>query len=388
MRRTAVIGVGQTPYRRRHAASTDDLVFRACSEALDDAHVTAEALDATVVGLSPDVLAGHNAMDKSFIEAAHGVGRPYLRVNTGGSTGAAAAHAAIDLVQSGGADVVLVVAIERMGQAQNAARGFNTIFDPLFEKDVALSTLTMGGLRATRLMIRYGYTPQLWARIAVRNFSHAARNPLAQIAPRISVEDVLSSPLIVWPIRRYDACPVSEGACAVVIAAADAIPPAAVPAWIAGRGARSDTYYMGDRMGRPEGDLVDLAALRLATDQAYAQAGITDPHRDVDVFEIHAPWSNMETMAYAPLRICAAEDGPDLVAGDFGAWGSSTVVNPSGGAQAANPVSATALVRIAEAALQVRGRAGARQVAGCQVAVATASGGTGQFANCTVLRAS
>lgn len=388
MRSCSIIGSAQTPYRRRHSARTEDLVFQVCSGALGDADIDQSLIDATVVGLSPDVLAGENCMERSFIEAALGVGRTYLRVNTGGATGASALHGAVDLVQSGRFDIVMVVAVERMGQATDVPMGFNTIFDPIFEKDVDLSTLTMGGLRATRLMIRYGYTPEMWARIAVRNFENASRNPLAQLAPQVTVDDVLTSPIIVWPIRRLDACPVSEGACAAVVAADDMLSPGTSRALIAGKAARSDTYYMGDRMGRAEGDLVDLASLRLSAQEAYAHAGISNPTDDIDVFEIHSPWSNMETMAYGALGLCAPEDGPSLVATDFGKWGSETVINPSGGAQAANPVSATALVRIVEASLQVRGIAGDRQVPDCSVAVATASGGTGQFASCTVLRSS
>ena len=90
-------------------------------------------------------------------------------------------------------------------------------------------------------------------------------------------------------------------------------------------------------------------------------------------------------MAYAPLRFCAAADGPELVASGFGGWDRRPVINPSGGPQAANAVGATALVRLAECALQVRGLAGERQVEGASLAVATGQGGANQFSTCTVL---
>lgn len=103
--------------------------------------------------------------------------------------------------------------------------------------------------------------------------------------------------------------------------------------------------------------------------------------------EIHAPFTHAETMAYAPLRFCDAKDGPDLVASGFGGWESRPVVNPSGGPQAANPVGATALVRLAECALQVRRTAGEHQVRNATLAVATGQGGASQFSTCTVLTA-
>ena len=94
-------------------------------------------------------------------------------------------------------------------------------------------------------------------------------------------------------------------------------------------------------------------------------------------------------MAYAPLGFCAAEDGPALIETGFGHRdGSGPVINPSGGPQAANPVGATALVRLAECALQVMGDAGDHQVPGAATAVATGQGGSTQFSTCTVLSGS
>ena len=126
----------------------------------------------------------------------------------------------------------------------------------------------------------------------------------------------------------------------------------------------TDTYNMGDRIGRPEGDLVELLTLRRAARRALEQAGLSSA-AEADLVEIHAPFDHAETMAYAPLGFCAAEDGPALIETGFGHRdGSGPVINPSGGPQAANPVGATALVRLAECALQVMGDAGGHQVPG------------------------
>ena len=389
MRRVGIIGVGQTPYRAKIDERTEDLIFKVCREALDDAGLSHDSVDAVVAGYAPDGLGGENGPERAFIGATGGIGKTFFRTNTGGATGESAVSAAVDLIQSGRADVAIAVAAERMGQVTTVPKVFNTIFDPIWEKDVALSTLTMAGVRATRQMILYGYTPELWAHIAVRNFAHAAFNPLAQMAPKLTLEDVLSARILTWPIRKYDACPVSEGACAVVVAAEDALPSGATPAWIAGRSSHSDTYFMGDRIGRDEGDLVGLASLERSAEKAYSDAGITDPLSQFDVIEIQAAWTHYETMALPALGLCTAEDVPELVLGGFGSRDSGRLVmNPSGSAQAANPVGATGLVRIAEAALQVRKKAGERQIPKCDVALATSGGGTLQFASCMVLTSS
>jgi acetyl-CoA C-acetyltransferase len=156
---------------------------------------------------------------------------------------------------------------------------------------------------------------------------------------------------------------------------------------VLGRATLSDTYEMGDRIGRPEGDLVELLTLRHAARRAFAEAGRSSV-ADADVLEIHAPFDSAEAMAYAPLGLCVPEDGPDLVRSGFGrADAAGPTVNPSGGPQTANPVGATALVRLAECALQVMGDAGERQAGTVRTAVATGQGGSTQFSTCTVIGA-
>jgi acetyl-CoA C-acetyltransferase len=352
----AIIGVGQTPYRRVHEGSTPELVQVAVQEALARAGITHHDVDIVVGGFAPDGLAGENSPDKKFLPAAGAVSKWSLRINTGGTTGIAAAYAAMDLLEAGRGDIALVVAVERMAQVRSAAAVFNSIFDPIYERDTGLSTISMAALRASRMMALWGYTPQDWAQVASRNYAHALLNPLAQVRKPHSVADVLASRMLAWPIRQLDACPVSEGVCAVVIGRASAVERSGrAMAYVRGRATVSDTYNMGDRITRPEGDLVELLTLKLATDRAFAQAGLTSAS-EADVVEIHAPFDSGETMSYAPLRFCAAPDGPELVRSGFGSrFGQGTVVNPSGGAQTANPVGAAALVRLAEASLQVMG---------------------------------
>jgi acetyl-CoA C-acetyltransferase len=387
-RELAIIGVGQTAYRRRHEGSTPELVHAAVRAALDHSGLQHRDIDLVVGGFAPDALAGENCPDKRFLPAAGAVGKWSMRVNTGGTTGIAAAYAAMDLLEAGHGDAALVVGVERMAQARSVPAVFNSIFDPIYERDTGLSTVSMGALRASRMMQRWGYTAELWAQVAERNFAHAVTNPLAQIRIAHTADDVLGSRLLAWPIRQLDACPISEGVCAVVVAQAAAPGGGRPAAVVRSRATITDTYNMGDRIGRPEGDLVEMLSLQLAARRALAEAGLASA-ADADVVEIHAPFDHAETMAYAPLGFCAAADGPALVASGFGRrGGGGPVLNPSGGPQAANPVGATALVRLAECALQVMGAAGDRQVSGATTAVATGQGGSTQFSTCTVLSAS
>jgi acetyl-CoA C-acetyltransferase len=382
-----VAGVGQTAYRRSHRGSTPELVHAAVRAALDHAGLAHRDIDIVVGGFAPDALAGENCPDKRFLPAAGAVGKWSLRVNTGGTTGIAAAYAAMDLLEAGHGAAALVVAVERMAQARSVPAVFNSIFDPIYERDTGLSTVSMGALRAARMMQRWGYTAPVWAQVAERNFAHAAANPLAQIRTPYTAADVLASRLLAWPIRQLDACPISEGVCAIVLTRGSP-GPGRPAAYVRGRATVTDTYNMGDRFDRPEGDLVELLTLQRAARRALDQAGLASA-AEADVVEIHAPFDHAETMAYAPLGFCAAADGPALVETGFGhREGPGPVLNPSGGPQAANPVGATALVRLAECALQVMGDAGQHQVPGAATAVATGQGGSTQFSTCTVLSGS
>ncbi|MEO3858762.1 thiolase family protein [Acrocarpospora sp. B8E8] len=376
-----IIGVGQTPYRKRNPGlSAGELVRIAVTEALADAGVGPDAIDCVIGGVAPDALSGIADIDKAAIALP---GKPYFRVNTGGATGSSALLAAKTWIEAGRGDVVLVVALERMGQATTAQSIFNTIFDPVYEKDFVLTTITMAALRATMLMRRDGFAGGHWAGIAARNFTQATLNPLVVGAKARSVQDVLDSPVLAWPIRRYEACPISEGACAVIVARGE-LARSRSTAWIRGTGAYSDTYAMGDRMRRPEGSLIEMVPLRRAADRAYREAGITDPLAQVDVLELQAPFAIIEAMAYPALGLSGI-DGNRRFVEDVIAGRVPIAINPSGGAQAANPVSATALIRVAEAALQVRGRAGARQVPDARLALATGQGGATQFSTVVLL---
>jgi acetyl-CoA C-acetyltransferase len=380
-RALAIAGVGQTKYLRRHIGlSGAELVRGAVLEALRDADIDMDAIGLVVGGVAPDALAGINHIDLAAIVRPS---IPYFRVNTGGATGSSALLAAMSWIRAGRCEAALVVTLERMGQASTSQKVFNSIFDPIYEKDISLSTISMVAMRATMLMQEQGYTVDHWAGLAAKNSRSAQLNDTLDRPRLFTPADVLASPILAWPIHALEACPMSEGACVVVLMAESRVGKRNV-AWIHGAAGLTDTYAMGDRMHRPQGSLVDLYTLVRSAEKAYSQAGITRPAEQIDCVEIQAPFASAEAMAYSALRLCEAGEGPRF-ADQLIAETAGVVVNPSGGPQVANPVSATALIRVAECALQVRGRAGRRQRDGIRRAVATGQGGATQFSTCIVL---
>jgi acetyl-CoA C-acetyltransferase len=382
-RRVAVAGVGQTKYVRRHMhLSSAELVREAITKALEDADLDIDAVGLVVGGVAPDALAGMNHIDLSSIALP---GIPYFRVNTGGTTGSAALLAAMSWISAARCDVALVVTIERMGHASTAQKVFNSIFDPIYEKDISLSTISMVAMRATMLMQEQGYTVEHWAGLAAKNSRAAQLNDTLERPRLFTAQEVLASPVLAWPIHALESCPMSEGACAVVLAA-DSVVGRRRVAWIQGAASLTDTYAMGDRIHRSEGSLVDLYTLMRAAEKAYSQAGVREPAREIDCVEIQAPFASAEAMAYTGLRLCEPAGGPRFAERLISSE-ERIAVNPSGGPQVANPVSATALIRIAECALQIRGTAGRRQQKDIRRAVATGQGGATQFSTCVVLGA-
>jgi acetyl-CoA C-acetyltransferase len=177
-----------------------------------------------------------------------------------------------------------------------------------------------------------------------------------------------------------DMAPDTDGAVAMVLASGDrARELTDTPVWIRGMGTCYDAHYLGDR------DLAGCMALERAAAQAYRMAGITDPRREIDVVELGEEFSYQELLWTEGLGICGRGEGGKLVASGVTGRNGELPVNPSGGLLSGVPANVMGLNRVAEAALQVMGKAGGRQVPGVKCAVAQGhSGFCGQH-HCVVV---
>lgn len=388
-RNIGIIGIGQTRYvSRRDDVTLPELVREATVLALEDAGIAFNDLDGIVFSLALDALEGTEGAERWCADAVGDRGIPFIRVHTGGATGGSATHAGFLHIASGLFDCILVVGAEKMGETPDAQKVLNQIFDPIYERSTAINAVNMCSFQAVRHMKKYGTTEYQMALVAVRSRKNALRNPHAHIRKEITVEDVLTSRVICYPLKLYDCCPRSTGACAIVIASEKFIKKLGKKniAWIKGIAGCTNTYYMGDRMdGSSTNDHADADGLFLAAKRAYQMAGIDKPRKEIDVAEIYAPFTSTELAAVEALGFCGkGESGKCNEKGMFDMEG-EIPVNPSGGVLTANPISVTALVRVGEAALQVTGKAGERQIGKAKTAVATGEGGSLQFHTVTVL---
>lgn len=390
----AIVGVGQYGYTGGLDETYVELAETAAERALDDAGLEMDEIDAVVVSHAPEAFIGISHPERWVADNIGAAGKPAMRIHTGGATGGSAAQAGYYHVASGRFDNVLVVGAEKIKENNSPQTVLNAIWDPVTEKPFGLNAINMTSFQAVRYMDQYSATREDFARVVVRSRENGSRNPHAHVSDRVTVEDVLEAPMISWPLGLADSCPSSAGGCAVVVSNDVTVDEHGLnPAWFTGVGMRADSYFMGDKMGDSvdmggESDHANYDYLAEAAKQAYDMAAITNPTEEFDVAELYAPFTPNEFMIVEAIGLC--EQGQAVEANREGRFDldGEVPVNPSGGTLCANPIAVTALARVAEAALQVRGTAGERQVSGVESAVATGPGGSHQFHSIVTLDAS
>lgn len=388
--RVGIIGIGQSKFKsRRDDANYPDLVREAVVLAMDDAKLDFDAIDGTVYSLSPDAMVGIGNAERLGVGAVGGHSKPFLRINTGGATGISSVAAAYYHVASGACETVLTAGADKVGECGDSQTVLNKIWDPIYERPLPLGTITMLAMSGIRYQQMYGMTQEDMARVVVKNRKHAALNPHAHLQKEVTVEEVMASRMISWPIKLMDCCPQSSGGGAMVLASEKFIKDNKLDAvWITGVGHCSETYYMGDRMGEGQtADHADAYALGKACDRAYRMAGVRDPQKQIDVAELYAPFSNTEYHSIEAAGLAEVGSSvPQVNEGRF-SIGGEIPVNPSGGVLCANAIAVTAMIRVAEIALQVAGRAGGHQVKGAKRGIASGNGGDHQFFGAMVVEA-
>ncbi len=387
-RDVAVIGTGQTKYQHHYREVTQpELVRQAVQLALDDAHLTLADIDAVVYSMAPDALIGVMHAERWVADAAGATGRPMVRINTGGATGLSSVQAAYDHVASGLFDTVLICGADRVGESGDAQSILNRIWDPMYERAMPLNTVTMLAMQAVRFFEKYGATQEDMAQVSVRAHANGLRNRYAHIQQAVTLQEVLDSRMVSYPIKLFDCCPQSSGAAAMVVSSAEVAERTTDrPAWITGLSLAAETYWMGDRMGPKAGsDHADAPALAKSIGTALAMAGITS--RDLQVTELYAPFSNIELHAIQDAGLCEPGQVMQLSREGYFDLDGQIPVNPSGGVLCANPIAVTAMVRALECALQITGKAGDHQVPNVKHALATGIGGDHQFFASMVLSA-
>jgi len=359
--RVAIVAAAQTKYNPNRADVNEaELAYEAIKKVLEETGLTLSDID-SVVTCCQDAWDGRTIASLNLQTV---VGAHFGHEFTVAEDGINAAYVAMSQVLSGDHQIVLVESHMKESQAEKSLIE-NAVFDAILMRQLGLDFTSAAALQARRYMDKYGITPEQCAKAVIRNHGNAKNNPLAQEPLDIAVEDVLRSQILASPIRLLDAKPISDGSCVLIVTSEEkAKKLVKKPVWIMGASNCYETHYLGDR------ELADCDALVKSARKAYSMAGISDPLSQIDVAEISTEYSYQEPLWMEGLGFCGRGEGGNLVDSRTVEMGGQLPVNPSGGVLPGNPNSVAGMARVAEAVLQLRGEAGARQVKGAKVALA------------------
>ena len=381
-RHVGIVGVGQTHHsRRRTDVSQVGLAREAVDRALADANLTMDDIDSIVVATGPVLFAAVNMPEKWVIDACGGRMKPVMRVTSGGGTGLAGALAGYYQVAGGQYDRVLVVAYDKLSEGA-LQYSISTLYDPFWGREFAVGIMGFSAAYWRARMDVLGHTEEAAAMVGVKNRKNSMANPYAHVKKEITVDEVMKSRPLAWPIKLLDVPPISDGAAAIVLSSERmAAKSTNRPAWIRGMG-----YYC-EADNAPARSMLVSEPLAIAARRVYQAAGIINPRREFDVVEVQEPYTCFELSYYESLGLCAPGEAAALIASGATQVDGDIPVNPSGGCMGANPIGATGLIRIIEAASQVMGKAAGNQIPNAKLALAQSGGGWANLRGVAVLSA-
>lgn len=295
-----------------------------------------------------------------------------FRVENACVSGGTALYIAWNFLRSGLAKNALIVGFEKMSYLPSSMEVNEVLMQAGHPEEVLVGSpfVSLYALIATAYMSRYGAREEDLALVAVKNHENGLRNPLAAMQKKISVEDVMKSPYVSWPLKLYDSSLITDGAAALIVSS-EPRRYTDTPVML-----RSIAMYHDHPGVSQREDLTALRAVRKAGEEAYRSAGITP--KDVDVMEVHDAFTIAEIIIYEMLGLAERGRGVELVREGVTAFHGEIPVNPSGGLKSkGHPIGATGVGMVAEIYWQLRGEAGERQVPGAEVGLVENHGGTG-----------
>jgi len=379
--RAAILGVGCTRFGEHWERDHEDLLVEAAYEAMEDAGVTPDDIEATWVGNLYDFtgLSGGTAAEPLKL-----FGKPTTRVENFCASGMDAFRNACFAVASGVYDVVMACGVEKLMDVGGTGLPVD-MGHPIIRGSSAPG---MFALTATRTFHEYGWTREDLAHVAVKNHANGAKHPKAHFRSEITVEKAVNAAMIAWPLGRFDCCAMSDGAAAVIITR----PEIARQRSSKHRQVLVKSNQMVNEamlpMYRRDFDFLGFDATRLAAKRAYAEAGIKNPVGEIALAEVHDCFSITELLNIQDLGFCEQGKGAGFVRDGHTHVGGKIAVNPSGGLKCfGHPIGATGCRMITEVTKQIQGRAEGMQVKDARLGLAHNLGGTGSVCSLTILGA-
>ncbi len=373
MRKVAIIGIGQTKVGEHWSLGIRDLALQASLAALRDANL--EKVDALYVGnMMSGEITGQEHLGALVADALGLRGVEAMKIEAACASGSAALRVGTLAVASGMADLVLVVGVEKMldTSGRETTSALAMAADAEYEVSQGVSFVALNALLMRRYMHEYGWKREDFANFAVVAHENAMNNPNAMFHLRITPEKYAKAPMIATPVGLLDASPVCDGAAAVVLAPADyarTLSPA--PVLIRASAVATAPVAVHDRK-----DPLALEAARLSARKAYEAAEVGP--EAIDFFELHDAFTIMSALSLEAAGFAERGRGVALaVEGEITRTGRIPIATMGGLKARGHPVGATGMYQVVEAALQLRGLAGANQIPNARLGMTQNIGGSG-----------
>ncbi len=376
-RQVAIVSAGFSEHAsKRSDVNMAELVSEAVENCLKNVtSIGLHEIDAHVNGNMP-AFEGSNLPELWMTDWMGARNKPLLRVTTGGTTGGTVAIAGYYAVTSGlpGIDTVLAIAFEQQSQGDTSkglasvAYGEISVLNTLgisYERLTGLlsagAAIGVASYQAANYMRKSRITEEDLARVVVQNRRNAAKNWWAHLKmPNLTIEEVLDTPYISFPLRYGMVCPASDGACAMLFTTEErAKDMCDIPVYVNGVASIAhETAILGyDGSGSGQIDPSEQLEATKSSDLVYKQAGISFPGKEIDYAEVYAPFPNQELMWDEKLGLFEENTATHMYENGVTALSGELPINCSGGVNSTNAIGASAMERPAVAALQIMGKA-------------------------------
>jgi acetyl-CoA C-acetyltransferase len=364
--RVGIVACAQTPYReewsdRQHV----DLISEAVNATLEGSGLRIEDVD-FVIDSGSDILDGRSISNCGFLGAMGAHHKEESRVEEDGLW--AALYGATK-IGSGSAEVGLVLGYSKPSESDVEAFYWSQC-EPFYQRPVGFGQLAASGLQAQAYLAEHSLSDEVLSAVTAAAWANGAANPMVETPSVPDAEEAQASELVAAPLRRLQMSRPLDGAVAVLIASRRVAERVSEnPVWITGIGTAMDQHSFAKR------EHASLPACETAAKAAYAKAGGFDPG-SASLAEVSSSSAATQLMVLEALGLAGAGAAPMLFSD-----GSDVAINPSGGSLPADPIMATGLTRLSEAALQLTGRVDHGPEAAAS-AIVHGAGGVGMQNHC------
>jgi acetyl-CoA C-acetyltransferase len=386
MKKVGIIGVGQSNFVRGYPGSIRELAFEGFKEAMEDAGIQTEDIDASIIASAPEY--DKQRSPAGVIAEYLGlIPQPTFYIESVCSSSSMALRVAYSMIKSGLHDVIAIVGFQKMSEisSSESQERMGRGADIQWESPFGTMMPAYYAMYAQAHMAKYGTTGEDLARIRVKAATYGQINDKAVFRKPVTL-DMFTDPennmssIVAKPLRVGDCCANADGSSCIIVASEEkARAVCEKPVWIMGLGAASEAVNMARR------DLFTGLSVSIeAGKQAYKMAGVTP--KDIDVAEVHDCFTIAEIMAYENLGFARPGEGKDLIASKETYKEGMIPVNIDGGLLSkGHPIGATGGSQISAIVLQLRGETGEMQVKNPEIGLVHNIGGVGLYGNVTIL---